>query len=110
MTWRWPVLLMVTAAISRNASAQGAPPSPIRPWQFSAESEIREQAKALRLSRFAIDATTEYSLAELVDFAERNNPQTRVAWEDSKARGAALHIAQSELYLVLGMNALWPHS
>ena len=42
MTWRWPVLLMVTAAISRNASAQGAPPSPIRPWQFSAESEIRE--------------------------------------------------------------------
>jgi outer membrane protein len=106
MTWRWPVLLMVTAAISRNASAQGAPPSPIRPWQFSAESEIREQAKALRLSRFAIDATKEYSLAELVDFAERNNPQTRVAWEDSKARGAALHIAQSELYPALAGIAL----
>jgi outer membrane protein TolC len=92
---------MVTAAISRSASAQGVPPSPDRPWHFSAESEIREQAKALRLSRFAVDATKEYSLAELVDFAERNNPETRVAWEGSKARGAALHIAQSELYPAL---------
>jgi outer membrane protein TolC len=92
---------MVTAAISRSASAQGVPPSPNRPWHFSAESEIREQAKALRLSRFAVDATKEYSLAELVDFAERNNPETRVAWEGSKARGAALHIAQSELYPAL---------
>jgi outer membrane protein TolC len=101
MTWRWPVLLMATATISRNASAQGAPPSPNRPWHFSAESEIREQARALRVSRLAIEATKVYSLADLVDFAERNNPETRVAWEDSKARGAALHIAQSELYPAL---------
>jgi outer membrane protein len=106
MTWRWHVLLMVTAAISRNASAQGVPPSPNRPWHFSVESEIREQAKALRVSRLAVDATKEYSLAELVDFAERNNPETRVAWEDSKARGAALHIAQSELYPALAGIAL----
>jgi len=106
MTWRWHVLLMVTAATPRNAPAQGVPPSSNRPWHSSAESEIREQAKALRVPRFAVDATKEYSLAELVDFAERNNPETRVAWEDSKARGAALHIAQSELYPALAGIAL----
>ncbi len=60
----------------------------------------------MRLSRFSVDATKEYSLAELVDFAERNNPETRVAWEGSKARGAALHIAQSELYPALAGIAL----
>ena len=106
MTWRWPVLLMVAATLSRNASAQDAPPSPDRPWHLSAESGIREQAKALRVSRLTIDATKTYSLADMVDFAERNNPETRVAWEDSKARGAALHIAQSELYPALAGLAL----
>jgi len=29
-------------------------------------------------------------LAELVDFAERNNPETRVTWEGAKARGAGV--------------------
>ena len=67
---------------------------------------MREEAKALRASRLAIDAPNSYSLAELVDFAERNNPETRVAWEGAKARGAALHIAQSELYPALAAVAL----
>jgi len=42
---------------------------------------------------------------KLVDFAERNNPETRVAWEAAKGRGAALHIAQSELYPALAAVA-----
>jgi outer membrane protein TolC len=73
---------------------------------LSAEREIRAEAKALRVSRLAIDATKVYSLAELVDFAERNNPQTQVAWEGATARAADLHIAQSELYPALVAVAL----
>jgi outer membrane protein TolC len=88
------------------ASGQTAPPSPDRSWHFPAEREVRDEAKALRVSRLAIDDTKSYSLAELVDFAERNNPETRVAWEGAKARGAALHIAQSELYPALAAVAL----
>jgi outer membrane protein len=98
--------LMVMAAISGSASAQSAPPSPERPWHFPAEREIRAEARTLPASRLAIDATKVYSLAELVDFAERNNPATRVAWEGAKARGADLHIAQSELYPALAAIAL----
>jgi len=105
-TWRWFALLVVTAAICKMAAGQNVPPSPDRSWHFPAEREVREEAKALRVSRRAIDATKSYSLAELVDFAERNNPDTRVAWEGAKARGAALHIAQSELYPALAAVAL----
>lgn len=109
--WRWLVLLvgmelMVMAAISGSASAQSAPPSPERPWHFPAEREIRAEARTVPASRLAIDAAKVYSLAELVDFAERNNPATRVAWEGAKARGADLHIAQSELYPALAAIAL----
>jgi outer membrane protein len=106
MHWRWPVLLIATAASSGIAPAQNVPPSPDRPWHFAAERQIREEARTLHVSRLAIDATNSYSLAELVDFAERNNPETRVAWEGAKARGAALHIAQSELYPALTAIAL----
>jgi outer membrane protein TolC len=108
MTCRWLVLLAVTAAISKIASGQSAqvPPSPDRPWHFPTEREIQQEARALRVSRLAVDPTKVYPLAELVDFAERNNPETRVAWEGAKARGAALHIAQSELYPALAAVAL----
>src|SRR5258707_10773834 len=105
-TWRWFALLVVTATICKIAPGQTVPPSPDRSWHFPAEREVREEAKTLRVSRLAIDATKSYSLAELVDFAERNNPDTRVAWEGAKARGAALHIAQSELYPALAGVAL----
>lgn len=108
MTWRWLVLLVVTAAISKIVSAQSVPvpPSPDRPWHFAAERQIREEARTFRVSRLAIDATKAYSLAELVDFAERNNPETRLAWEGAAARGAALRIARSKLYPALAAVVL----
>ena len=106
MHWRRLVLLMVTAAISGMASAQNVPPSPDRPWHFAAERQIREEATTLRASRLAIDATKSYSLAELVDIAERNNPETRVAWERALAQAAALGVARSELYPLLAAAAV----
>ena len=103
---RWFVLLVVATAICKIASGQSVPPSPDHPWHFPAERQVRAEAKALRVSRLATEAAKSYSLAELVDFAERNNPETRVAWEGAKARGAALRIAQSELYPALAAVAL----
>src|SRR5258708_4631855 len=103
---RWDGLLIATAGVPGIASAQRAAPSPSHPWDFSTGRRVREEGRASRVSRLAIDATKVYSLAELVDFAERNNPQTRVAWEAATARAADLHIAQSELYPVLVAVAL----
>jgi outer membrane protein TolC len=53
-----------------------------------------------------IDAGKAYSLAELIDLAEAHNPETRVAWENARAQGAALGIARSELYPTLSAVAL----
>lgn len=42
-----------------------------------------------------------YTLAELIDIAEHNNPRTRIAWERAKQRADQLGIARSAYYPVL---------
>jgi outer membrane protein TolC len=53
-----------------------------------------------------MDPAKIYTLSELVNFAEQNNPETRVAWENAKAKAANLGIAQSTLYPTLAAAAL----
>ena len=48
-----------------------------------------------------LDPTHAYSLAELVDIAEHNNPRTRVVWEHAKQKAEQLGIAKSAYYPVL---------
>ena len=49
----------------------------------------------------AIDVAHSYSLAELVDIAEQNNPTTRIAWEQAKQKAESLGIARSEYFPIL---------
>ena len=49
----------------------------------------------------SLDPNHPYTLAELIDIAEHNNPQTRVVWERAKQRAAQLGIAKSAYYPVL---------
>src|SRR5271155_274 len=49
----------------------------------------------------ALDPTHPYSLAELVDIAEHNNPRTRVVWERAKQKAEQLGIAKSAYFPVL---------
>jgi outer membrane protein TolC len=53
-----------------------------------------------------IDPQRAYSLAELIDLAEANNPETRVAWEGAIAQAGALGVARSELFPTLAAVAL----
>lgn len=89
-----------------RAFAQRAPTSANRPWHSSQEEPIEDAARKLRQLRFEIDPNQTYSLAELIDLAERHNPETRVAWERARAQAAALGIARSELYPALAAAAL----
>jgi outer membrane protein TolC len=52
------------------------------------------------------DPAKAYSLAELIDLAETYNPETRVAWENARAKAAGLGIARSELYPLLSASIL----
>jgi outer membrane protein len=59
-------------------------------------------AHALPQDRVAtIDPAHPYTLAELIDIAERNNPRTRILWERAKQRAEALGVEKSAYYPVL---------
>jgi outer membrane protein len=49
----------------------------------------------------SIDPSHSYSLAELIDIAEHNNPRTRVAWERAKQKADQLGIERSAYYPIL---------
>src|SRR2546422_11340636 len=54
-----------------------------------------------------LDPGHTYSLAELIDLAERNNPQTRVAWERARQYANELGIAKSAYYPILAGVAVF---
>lgn len=85
--------------------AQTAPLVPEHPWDLpSAKQAFKappRPAPALNL-----DPAKIYALSELVNIAEQNNPETRVAWQYAKARATDLGIAKSTLYPTLAAVAL----
>lgn len=85
------------------AFGQQAPGVADRPWD-SASSKPSVPAKSV--AAFVPDPAKTYTLAELVDVAEKNNPETRVAWENAKARASELGISKSTLYPTLAALAL----
>ena len=49
----------------------------------------------------SIDPSHSYSLAELIDIVEHNNPRTRIAWEHAKQKADQLGIERSAYYPIL---------
>jgi outer membrane protein TolC len=86
--------------------AQTAPQSPNRAWHSPDERRVEADAKTIHDTGFAPDPAKTYSLAELIDFAESHNPETRLSWERARAQAADLGIARSELYPTLAAAAL----
>ena len=77
------------------ACAQRAPLSPQQPWQGTTNLPAPPPRSA---PAFVPDPSKIYTLPELINLAEQNNPDTRVAWENAKARAADLGISKSTLY------------
>lgn len=86
--------------------SQNAPSSGNAPWHPPQERSIREGTERARNTSTALTPGTVYSLADLVEFAESNNPETRFAWARARGRAEALGIARSELYPLLSAVAL----
>jgi outer membrane protein TolC len=78
---------------------QQAPPSADRAWPVPQGAFFRQQAAQLsQAARPRLDPKHLYTLPELVDIAEMNNPETRVVWEQARASAAAAGIARSALF------------
>src|SRR4029077_4755794 len=80
------------------------PPSPVRPWAPPAlpryEGELRQYKPTEAERRYypIIDPLKTYNLAELIDIAQRTNPETRVAWERARMAAAAVGLTESAYY------------
>jgi outer membrane protein len=99
-------ILLLMFVHSSITCAQNAPPSPERQWLGPGEQQIKRDAERFQDSKPGIDSATIYSLAELIDFAQSHNPETRFAWERARAQAASLGVARSELYPTLAAVAL----
>src|ERR1700747_2699065 len=93
-------LVIVGIAFARDEP----PPSPVRPWAPPAlpryEGDLRQHPPPERDPRYlpAIDPRKTYNLAELIDIAQRSNPETRVAWERARMAAAAVGLTASAYY------------
>jgi outer membrane protein TolC len=99
-------LVLVAALGCMNALAQSAPASADKVWHSKAEQSLDRALAAHPETKYDIDAAKVYTLAELIDLAQQHNPETRVAWEQAKARAASLGIARAAFYPTLTAVAL----
>ncbi len=115
----WPIVLAIVSALlagCATSSIEMAPDQPDRPWVpvTNAAGEIIPDAKAppeqaagathvLPVnselaevpSPLELDSNRTYSLAELIDIAQSNNPLTRTAWNNARNVALAAGIAKS---------------
>src|SRR6266478_2633346 len=101
------LLLAIAVANGRN----DPPPSADRTWSPpnlpNYERELAEYHfnEAQGSSHVSINPRKIYNLAELIDIAERNNPDTRVAWERARQAAAAVGLSESAYYPFLVASA-----
>src|ERR1700758_3064661 len=92
------------AALGIAFARDEPPPSPVRPWAPPAlpryEGELRQYQPTEAERRYlpAIDPRKTYNLAELIDIAQRSNPETRAAWERARMAAAAVGLTASAYY------------
>src|SRR4030095_7276512 len=101
----------IVLAISVAQAGNDAPPSSDRAWMPPKLSDYENELAGQRYqqgesgSRVSINPRKIYNLAELIDIAERNNPETRVAWERARQAAAAVGLRQTSYYPFLVASA-----
>ena len=89
------VTLQLLLAFAMANARNDAPPSSDRAWSPPSLPNYERDLAAYHSqtaegSRISINPRKVYNLAELIDIAERNNPETRVAWERARQAAAAV--------------------
>ena len=98
--------LLLPAMLPAGLIAQGTPPAPGILWESRGVQALAKEPVAKPHDNIALAPDKTYTLAELIDFAEQHNPETRVAWEAAKSKADELGIARSSLYPTLTAVAL----
>jgi outer membrane protein TolC len=79
-------------------------PTPSEPWR---SPDLRGYTTVLKSAeRSPIDPQKRYELVELIDLAQRVNPETRVAWEAARQAAIGVGLVESEYFPVLTLAAI----
>jgi len=98
-----PLFLAFAVANARN----DPPPSSERPWLPPNLPNYEGDLATYRSNeaRVSINPRKIYNLAELIDIAERSNPDTRVAWQRARQAAAGVGLSESAYYPFLAASA-----
>jgi outer membrane protein len=105
------VSLLVLGGCTARQPFDISPPSPDRPWKapdlprYSAALAETEHPPAGEAKAVPIDRDKQYELSELIDIAQRSNPETRVAWERARQAAVAVGLAEGTYYPVIAAVA-----
>jgi len=98
----------MTAAVATSGYAGSRDamiaPGPERPWLVP-DSSRYSAVRGDRGGEPAIEPGKAYELAELIDIAQRTNPETRIAWEHAREAALGVGIAASAYAPVLAAKA-----
>src|SRR5574341_1822858 len=84
--------------------ARRVAPAPSTPWH---SPDLRRYTDVLKQEeRSPIDPEKRYELLELIDLAQRLNPETRVAWERARRAAIGVGLVESEYFPMLTLSAL----
>src|SRR6267142_1195761 len=79
-------------------------PTPSTYWRAP---DLRDYTRVLKSAEAPlIDPNKRYGLPELIDLAQRVNPETRVAWEAARRSALAVGLVESEYFPALAISAL----
>ena len=87
------------------------PPSPDKPWfppqlgKYETELAHEDFNNRQKAPEVEVEVNTVYDLPELIDIAERANPQTRIAWEHARQAAAAVGLSKSAYFPYLVASA-----
>ena len=105
------ITVQLLLAIAVANAGNDPPPNADRTWSPPNLSNYESELAGQRFkngegsSRVSINPRKVYNLAELIDIAERNNPETRVAWERARQAAAAVGLSESAYYPFLVASA-----
>jgi outer membrane protein len=104
--WLLTIALLSSTAHPARLIAQDAPPASSSVWLPRGAQTLERESAVKPHDSIELEPDKAYTLAELIDLAQRHNPDTRVAWEQAKSKAAALGIARSALYPTMSAVAL----
>ena len=90
---------------------KGAPPDPSEVWVpdvdvSHANSRGSKTAPSDQPPPAVLAPEKKYRLSELIDIAQKNNPKTRIAWENARQAAVAVNMAKGFYYPVLSLAAI----